>query len=315
MPRPVRSIAVLGAVLAGTLLLAACGSGGDSASAGGSGGAVAVATTTQVGDLVRAVAGDRAAVRQLLSANSDPHAYEPRPSDVKAVTGADVVVRSGGDLDNWLGGVLDNAGSDAKAVVLIDAMRTRRGEGEVDPHWWQNPRNAEIAVRRIRDALTAADPGGRASYAAGADAYLARLGRLDRAIAACMDAIPAARRKLVTDHDALGYYADRYGIDVIGTVIPALSTQAQASAGEVARLVRTIRGAGVGTIYSESSVNPKLARAIARDAGAELGPALYADSLGPTGSAGATYIGSLRANTLALASGFTGVPSRCALPR
>ena len=95
-----------------------------------------------------------------------------------------------------------------------------------------------------------------------------------------MRRIPRAERKLVTDHDALGYYADRYDIDVIGTVIPALSSQAQASAGEVARLVRTIRSTGVSTIFPESSVNPKLTRAIARDAGAKVGPALYADSLG-----------------------------------
>jgi ABC-type Zn uptake system ZnuABC Zn-binding protein ZnuA len=312
MPRPSRSIAVLTAAPAVALLLAACGSGGGTGSAAGG---VAVATTTQVGDLVREVAGRRATVRQILNANSDPHAYEPRPSDVNAVTSATVVVRSGADLDDWLGGVLQNAGSGAKAVNLIDSMHTRQGAGQVDPHWWQDPRNAEIAVGRIRDALAAADPAGRATYAANADAYLARLRALDRAIAACIGAIPAAKRKLVTDHDALGYYTDRYGIDVIGSVIPALSTQAQASAGAVARLVRTIRSAGVTTIYSESSTNPKLARAIARDAGAKLGPALYADSLGPEGSPGATYIGSLRANTLALAAGFSGGGARCDLPR
>jgi ABC-type Zn uptake system ZnuABC Zn-binding protein ZnuA len=303
-------------VCAGALalvLLSGCGSGAAGAGGRSAGGPVVVATTTQVGDLARAVAGDRATVRQLLSPNSDPHAYEPRPSDVKAVIGAGVVVRSGGDLDDWLGGVLDNAGSHARTVDLLRAVHTRRGEDGVDPHWWQDPRNAEIAVRRIRAALTAADPRGRAAYAANAGAYLVRLRRLDRAIAACMSAIPAARRKLVTDHDALGYYADRYGIDVIGTVIPALSTQAQASAGAVAQLARTIRRAGVATIYSESSSNPKLARAIGRDAGAKLGAALYADSLGPKGSPGATYVGSLRANTLALASGFSGAPSRCRL--
>ncbi len=274
-----------------------------------------VATTTQVGDLARAVAGDRAGVRQILSANSDPHAYEPRPSDVRALQRAAVVVRSGGELDDWLGGLLDNAASDVTAVDLIDAVRTRRGEGGVDPHWWQDPRNAEIAVRRIRDALAAADPGGRTAYAARAAAYLGRLRRLDAAIAACMRAIPQRRRRLVTDHDALGYYAARYGIEVVGTVIPALSTQAQASAGAVLRLVRTIRRTGVTTIFTESSANPKLARAIAREAGAKLGPELYADSLGPAGSAGATYVGALRANTLALAAGFSAGRARCDLPR
>jgi ABC-type Zn uptake system ZnuABC Zn-binding protein ZnuA len=299
------------AVLAGAGLLSACGSDGATAAGGGP---VVVATTTQVGDLTRAVAGTRAGVRQILSANADPHAYEPRPSDVRAVAGARVVVRSGADLDDWLGGVLDNAGSDARALDLIDSVHTRRGDGGVDPHWWQDPRNAEIAVGRIRDALIAADPAGRAMYAANAAAYRARLRRLDRAIAACMAAIPAARRRLVTDHDALGYYAARYRIEVIGTVIPALSTQAQASAGAVARLVRTIRRAGVRTIYTETSANAKLSRAIARDAGATVGPRLYADSLGPKGSAGATYIGSLRANTLALARGFSAGRARCRLP-
>jgi ABC-type Zn uptake system ZnuABC Zn-binding protein ZnuA len=172
-----------------------------------------------------------------------------------------------------------------------------------------------VAVAGIRDALDAADPAGRATYDANAARYETRLRALDHAIAACMARIPRDRRKLVTDHDALGAYAARYGIDVVGTVIPALSTQAQASGGEVARLVRTIRSAGVTTIFPESSVNPKLTRAIARDAGATVGPALYADSLGPPGSSGATYLGSLRANTAALVAGMGGGHPRCVLPR
>ncbi len=280
--------------------LAACGSGGAGT------GRTVVATTTQVGDLARAVAGDRAAVRQILRPNSDPHEYEPRPSDVRSVAGASVVLRSGGDLDAWLDGVLRNAGSDARTVTLLDAVTTQRRGRRTDPHWWQDPRNALRAVERIRDVLAAADPAGRPAYTANAAAYSAKLRALDRSIARCMSAIPAARRKLVTDHDALGYFAARYGIAVIGTVIPALSTHAQASAGEVARLVRTIRAAGVTTIFPESSVNAKLTRAVARDAGAQVGPGLYADSLGPAGSPGATYLGALRFNARALASGFAG---------
>ena len=292
--------------------LAACGSR-DGGAAGGTSVINVIATTTQVGDLTRAVAGDRAGVRQILQPNSDPHEYEPRPSDVEAVAGAAVVLRSGGALDGWLDGVLENAGSDVKVVTLIDAVRTRRGAGETDPHWWQNPRNAILAVRRIRDALISADGAGRATYTANAAAYVGRLRELDRAIAACLSAIPPARRKLVTDHDSLGYYADRYAIDVIGTVIPALSTQAQSSAGEVARLARTIRAARVTTIFPQSSGNARLSRAIARDTGAKLGPALYADTLGPAGSAGGTYIGSLRFNTRALLAGFGGAGRRCQL--
>jgi ABC-type Zn uptake system ZnuABC Zn-binding protein ZnuA len=307
-----RFVAGLAVALAAALLVA-CGSG-DGGTAGGSGAhATVVATTTQVADFARRVAGDRAEVRQILQPNSDPHEYEPRPSDVRAVSGATVVLRSGGDLDAWLDGLLKNAGSTAKTVTLIDAVRTRRGEGEADPHWWQDPRNVIAAVDKIRDALVEADRGGRASYVANADTYRARLRAVDRTIASCMAKVPARERKLVTDHDALGYYADRYGIEVIGTVIPALSTQAQASAGEVTRLVRTIRAAGVPTIFTASSVNPKLARAIARDAGATVGTALYADSLGAKGTQGATYIGSLQANTRALVRGFTDGRGRCQL--
>ena len=306
---------LLTAVAAGScaVLLGACGSGG--AEAGGAGNArTAVATTTQIADLARAVAGERGEVRQILRPNSDPHAYEPRPSDVKAVAGAAVVLRSGGGLDDWLDGVVDNAGSDATTTTLIDAVRARRGEDGVDPHWWQDPRNAIAAVRRIRDVMIAADPGGRAAYTANAGVYVARLQALDRAIASCLRSIPPARRRLVTDHDALGAYADRYDIAIVGTVIPGISTQAQASAGEVARLVRTIRAAGVRTIFPEDSANAKLARAVARDAGASIGPALYADTLGPPGSPGATYIGSLRFNTRALAAGFgAGASRRCQL--
>ena len=305
-----RTLAIAAAGLTAGLL-GACGSG-----AGAGDGRTVVATTTQVADLARAVAGDRAEVRQILRPNSDPHDYEPRPSDVRAVAGAAVVLRSGGGLDDWLGEVLDNAGADAAATALIDAVRAGRRGRAVDPHWWQDPRNAIVAVRRIRDVLSAADPAGRGAYTANAARYLARLRGLDAAIARCMGSIPAERRRLVTDHDALGPYAERYDIEIVGTVIPGRTTQAQASAGEVVRLARTIRSSGVRTIFPQGSGNARLVRAVAREAGASVGPALYADTLGPAGSPGATYTGSLRFNTRALAAGFgarTGPGSACQL--
>ena len=310
MPAMRHLVAVLAAALS-TIALGACDGG---AADGADGATTIVATTTQLGDMARVVAGDRAGVSQVLEPGSDPHAYEPRPSDAKAVADAEVVVRSGGDLDAWLGDLLRNAGSDARTLTILDSLRARSGSDGEDPHWWQDPRNAASAVQRIRDALIAADPAGRATYAANAARYVDQIRDLDRAIAACMRRIPRRERRLVTDHDALAYYAARYDIDVVGTVIPALSSQAQASAGGVARLVRTIRSTGVSTIFPESSVNPKLTRAIARDAGAMVGPALYADSLGARGSPGATYLGSLRANTTALVAGFTSGRERCDLP-
>jgi zinc/manganese transport system substrate-binding protein/manganese/iron transport system substrate-binding protein len=166
-------------------------------------------------------------------------------------------------------------------------------------------------VAAIRDALVKADPGGAAVYRAGAGRYLARLHVLDASVRTCMDRVPANQRLLVTSHDALGYYARRYGIRVVGAVIPALTTAAQPSAGDVAKLVDTIEKTGVRTIFAESSVNPKVEQAIARETGARVGPPLWADSLGPEGSAGATYLGSIAFNTEALAGGFTSGAVKC----
>lgn len=311
-----------------SLALAACGDD-DGGSASSAGGPKVVATTTIAGDLVRNVAGDRAEVTTVLPENADPHDYEPRPSDAKAVAEAGLVVRSGGDLDAWLDDVVENAGSAATEVTLIDAVQTRRGghdheeeghseeghaEEEVDPHWWQDPANAVLAVDAIRAALVKADPAGAATYDAHAKAYTAQLQALDQAIAACMDGIPAAQRKLVTNHDAYGYLADRYDIEVVGTVIPSLSTQSQASAGEVTDLIRTIEADDVRTIFAETTVNQRLERAIAERAGAEVGPPLWSDSLGDEDSTGATYLDMVRFNAGALADGFTGTQAACELP-
>jgi ABC-type Zn uptake system ZnuABC Zn-binding protein ZnuA len=289
------------------LALAACEDGDAAATRAGP---VVVATTTQVADLARNVGGRRASVTGLLAPNADPHAYEPRPRDVSALAKAGLVLRSGGELDDWLAGAIDSAGGDAPVVSLIDSVRPAGG----DPHWWQDPTYAQRAVQAIRDALTKVDPRGRATYAANARAYLARLDRLDRAVRRCVAAIPVARRKLVTTHDALGAYARRYGFEVIGTVIPSRSTAGQASAGQTARLVRTIRRAGVPVIFAETSVKPDVERAIAREAGARVGRALWADTLGPRGSDGATYVASIAANTRALAEGLGGDAGACSLP-
>ncbi len=268
-----------------------------------------VATTTQVGDLARAVGGPRVDVRQILAPNSDPHEYEPRPSDARDAERAKVVLRSGGGVDAWLSGVLGAGGSDTRAVDLSKAVRTR---GD-DPHWWQDPRNARLAVAAIRDALVRADPGGRAGYRRRAAAYSARLGRLDRSVAACVRRVPPSARKLVTSHDALGYYAARYGIRLVGTVIPSLSSQAQPSSKGIRTLVGRIRALKVRAIFPESSLNPKLERAVSRESGATVGGALWADSLGPRGSSGVTYIGSIASNTRTIVAGLTGGRVGCRL--
>ena len=198
-------------------------------------------------------------MHQILQPNTDPHEYEPRPADVEAVAGAQLVFLNGDRLDAWMGTVLSNAGGSPKVVDLGSKVPVRlAGESggpeasRYDPHWWHDPRNAEAAVGAIRDALVAAEPEHAATYRANAAAYLARLRALDAGIRACLARVPAAQRKLVSDHDAFGYFAHRYGIAVVGAVIPSQTTQAQASAGDIADLVRLVRREHVRAIFPES---------------------------------------------------------------
>jgi zinc/manganese transport system substrate-binding protein len=292
MPRILLTLAAI------AVLLAACG--GSAEPAGDR--PTVVVTTTVLGDLAREVAGDGAEVRQLLRPNSDPHDYEPRPDDVRAVAEATLVLASGGGLDEWIAEVVDQSGSDARLLDVGARLPIERAE---DPHWWHDPRNAEAAVLAIRDALARIDPERRGAYARNAAAYARELRALDAELRACVAAVPAARRKLVTDHDAFGYFADRYGLDVVGTVIPSLTTQAQPSAGDLAELADTVRRERVATIFSEQSVNARLAEAIARETGAASDDSLYGDTLGPDDSDGATYVGMLRHNAAAVVRGLT----------
>jgi ABC-type Zn uptake system ZnuABC Zn-binding protein ZnuA/ABC-type Mn2+/Zn2+ transport system permease subunit len=316
LPRPSReatAVAVLGALV---LLGAGCGSGSGNGS--DSGKLDVVATTTQIGDFVREVGGEAVEVDQVLQPNSDPHDYEPRPSDVSNAAGASLVFASGDDLDGWIGQVVSDSGSDAEIVDLGAIVPERlSGESEgaeaskYDPHWWHDPRNAGAAAQEIESALAAADPSGRAVFERNADAYLAKLKALDAGIAKCIDSVPAKQRKLVTDHDAFGYFANRYGIEIVGAVIPSQTTQAQASAKDLSELAATVERESVKAIFPESSLSPKVAEAIARQTGASVEYTLYGDTLGPEGSSGATYIAMEEANADAVVRGFTGGERGC----
>ena len=270
------------------------------------------ASTTQAADFAANVVGDRGEVDQILSANSDPHDYEPRPSDAQGLAAADLVVSSGGEVDEWLDQLVESSDSGAPVVSLIESMPVRADAGgALDPHWWQNPQNAEIAVTLIAEELIAVDPEGEEAYRENAEAYIERLAELDRAVAGCIERVPQDERKLVTSHDALGYYADRYGIEVIGTVIPARTTQAQASAGEVADLVGVIRSSEVRAIFPEAGVSGQLEQAVADEAGAVVGGELWADALGPQGSSGETYLEAVASNTQTIVEGLTGGAETC----
>lgn len=308
------AIALAMAALAGAaLLVAGCGS-----SSSGNGQLQVVATTTQIGDFVREVGGDAVSVDQILQPNTDPHEYEPRPSDVAGAAEAKLVFASGDGLDEWIEQVVSDSGSDADVVDLGAAVPERRpGESSgaeasrYDPHWWHDPRNAEAAVAEIERRLAAADPAHRREFERNARTYLAELRALDAGIGRCMDSIPVARRKLVTDHDAFGYFADRYGIEVVGAVIPSQTTQAQPSAKDLSALAKLIEREHVEAIFPESSLSADVAEAIADQTGASADYSLYGDTLGPEGSEGETYLRMEAANANSMARGFSGGRRGC----
>ena len=302
VPRPA---ALTAGALAALALLAGCGS---SSSADGK--LQVVATTTHVADFARAVGGDDVSVDQLLKPNADPHDFEPRPSDVKSLSGAKVVVANGLGLDAWIGDVAKKSGTDAPIADLSERIPVRRPG---DPHWFQDPINVEDAVKKIRDRLTEADPSHERDYARNTLEYIKRLETLNTGIERCMSAVPASERKLVTDHDAFGYFAARYDIQVIGAVIPSQTTQAQPSARDTAELARTIEREDVQAIFPEESLNADVAKALAKQTGVTAQYSLYGDTLGPAGSPGATYLGMMEANADAMVRGFTGGERRCSI--
>jgi zinc/manganese transport system substrate-binding protein len=302
------------ASLAALLLLGACGTEGS----GNSNKTEVVATTTQIGDWVRQVGGDAVDVHQILRPNTDPHDYEPRPRDVEAAAGAKLVFESGDHLDDWVDKVTREAGG-SPALIDLGATAPIKLSGETagaersryDPHWWHDPRNVEDAVLRIRDALARSNVARRTAFERNTKAYLGKLRRLDAGIRSCLSSVPPSKRKLVTDHDAFSYFANRYGIAVIGAVIPSQTTQAQPSARDVSRLVDVIKRERVEAVFPESSISPKLAQAIARQTGARSDFTLYGDTLGPSGSAGGTYLEMEASNADAMVRGFTDGANRC----
>jgi ABC-type Zn uptake system ZnuABC Zn-binding protein ZnuA len=291
-------------------LLAGCRSSEDG------GEAPVVATTTQVADIARNVAGDEDAVHGILTPNADPHDYEPRPSDAAAIASAEVLITSGGEADAWVDELIESSGADAQVIDLLDRVPIVRSDGgDTDPHWWQDPRNAVAATEEIREALSEADRDEAAAYEENANAYIAAIQRTDRTIAECMDNLPESARKLVTSHDSLGYFADRYDIELVGSAVPALSTQAQPSSGETADLVELIQDEEVRAVFPEAGLSGELESAIADEADVAVGGELYADALGEVGSAGDTYLGALEATSGRLFKGFAnGFYRPCPLP-
>lgn len=253
-----------------------------------------VATTSIIADVVQAVAGPGVAVQALLPVGVDPHSFQPTPRDVARVAAASLVFMNGLGLEDFMRPLLQNAGGNAKIIVLSEHLPLPEGQGEeIDPHLWLDPRNVEAWLERIEAALSELDPLNAAAYRANAQAYRQSLVELDRWIQEQVAQIPLENRQLVSQHQVLGHFALRYGFTQVGAVLPGFSTLAQPSARELATLQDAIRQLGVKAIFVESAVNPDLAQRLAQDTGTAV-VLIYTDSLSPSGGPASTYLEMMR---------------------
>ncbi|MBK7127206.1 MAG: zinc ABC transporter substrate-binding protein [Dehalococcoidia bacterium] len=266
----------------------ACGGSGPETTGAG---IQVVATTTQIGALTQAVAGEGVALTVLLSAGADAHDYEPSPLAAKKIAAARVILRNGLGLDDWLDSTIEGSGTKGTVVTVTDGIDLRVGDGEADPHVWHSPANAKVDGRQHCHGSQRSRPGTRISVRPERDAYKKTLDETDAEIRRLIDQIPSENRRVVTNHDALGYFFDRYGIVFIGAIIPTASKDAQPSAKELAELQNLIETQGVKAILAEQEVDPKVARELAEDTGVRIVEGLYADSLGEKGSGAETVDG------------------------
>jgi ABC-type Zn uptake system ZnuABC Zn-binding protein ZnuA len=301
-----RRYLVVTVVLTALLAAGCAGSGGDGND--GAGGELrVVATTTQVADFAANVGGDRVQVTSLLKPGIDAHDFEPSPADIEAVARADLVVKNGVGLDAWLDDVIESSGFDGPVVDASQGVRLRQVGGEPDPHIWQNPRNAEVMAANIERGLAGAAPAQAAAFEANLAAYTKQLQALDATVQRQIDGL--ANKKLVTNHDAFGYYIDRYGLQLVGSVIPSFDSSAELSGRDIRDLVAKIKTTKVKAVFSETSLPPRTAETIAREAGVKVvtgEDALYGDALGPPGSDGDTYLRMIEHNTRTIVSNLSG---------
>lgn len=286
-------------------VLAACSNASSDA-----GPVAVVATTTQVGSIAAELGGDAIDLTVLLKPGIEAHDFEITPADGAAIEQAALILKSGAGLETWLDDALATIGGEDRVRDLSEGIELRAPAGddaEVDPHYWMSAPNAIVMVENARDALMGAAPAAADAIAERADVLIGRLEAADAEIRALIDEIPADRRKVVTDHDALGYFIDEYGLEFVGSVFPSLDVSADPSARDIEELVNLIRENDVMAIFAESSVNPQLAEAVAAETGATLSDEpLYTDSLGPPGSGADSLDGMLLHNARVIHDGLLG---------
>lgn len=257
-----------------------------------------VATTSVVGDVLGAVGGDLIQVTVLLPPGADPHDYQPSPQEIAAVAEADLVFLNGLGLEIFMERLIENAGGDVTVVSVSDGVSpilSRGGEYQPapDPHVWMDPGNVQIWVDNIAEALSNLDPDNAATYWVNAESYKSELLELDEWAKTLVAELPLQRRVLITDHDALGYFAAHYDFDLIGAIIPNFSTLSEPSAAEIAEIQALIQRFDVPAIFVDSSVNPALSAQIAADTGIQL-VTIYSASLTAESGPASTYLAMMR---------------------
>jgi zinc/manganese transport system substrate-binding protein len=264
-----------------------------------------VASFSILGDMVHTIGGEAVAVTSLVGPDGDAHVYHPRPKDLRTLMAAKLLVQNGLSLEGWMVRLTGSAGFKGKIIIAAEKIRPRTmneagGVVAIDPHAWQDPRNAVLYVRAITEALASVDPANAATYRANGSRYAARIAEIDAWIEATLQPIGALQRRIITTHDAFGYYGARYGIAFLAP--EGISTESEPSAKAIAALVAQIKREKVRTVFIENMASDRMARMLAQETGAVLGGTVYSDALSPPGGPAPTYLDILRHNTTLFAA-------------
>ncbi len=278
-----------------------------------------VATFSILGDMVAKVGGDRIVIKTLVAPEGDAHVYQPTPADAAELAKAQIIFQNGLKFEGWIERLIQSSGSKGVVIATSKAVKTIKIKdeagkpdshghdhgGKQDPHAWQNALNAVVYVTNIRDGLCKADATGCAAYTMNAADYSAEIVKLDGEIKARIAAVPASQRKVITSHDAFGYFAAAYGVKFLAP--RGISTDAEASAKDVAKLIDQIRKEKVSALFVENVSDPRLIEQIARETKVKAGGTLYSDALSKTGGPASTYLDMMRHNLGLIAAAMTGV--------
>jgi len=264
------------------------------------------ASFSVLGDMVKQIGGDRVEVKTFVGPNGDAHVYEPTPGDAKALVDAKILVVNGLGLEGWMSRLQKSSGFKGKVITATTGIKSRQMEEEehgktkkiTDPHAWQSLANGRIYVANIRDGLIAADPDGKSTYEANATKFLADIDTVEKDVTEKIAALPATRRKIITTHDAFGYFGATYGMDFIAP--EGVSTESEASAKDVAKIIRQIKAEKIPAVFLENVTDHRLLDQIAKETGAKIGGTLFSDALSDERGPAATYLDMFRHNVATL---------------